>query len=55
MTDNEINNMRMLEESSWLDLIILKIQIGQEAYIKRGSFKGNIVKICSLLSKKELE
>ena len=34
--------------------ISTSIKIGQDAFIASGSFKGSIVKICSLPSKKEL-
>ena len=47
----DIKNMQMAEKISKLDPIITQIQIGQEAIIKEGSLKGNIVKICSLPSK----
>ena len=45
----------MTEESSKLDPVVSKIKIGQEALIKSGSFKGHLVKISSLPSKKRVE
>lgn len=48
ITDDEIQYIKMLEETSKEEPIQKKIKIGQEAYITSGSLKGSIVKICSL-------
>lgn len=54
ITEDEIKSINMLEESSRLDPFVSKIKIGQEMLIKRGSLKGNFVKICSLPAKKRV-
>ena len=54
MTDNEIKKINMLEKSSRSKPIVSDFRIGQEVYIKSGSFKGNIAKICKLPSKKRV-
>lgn len=55
MTDDEIKSINIIEESSTLDPFVSKIKIGQEALIKKGSLKGNFVKICSLPAKKRVD
>ena len=50
ISDEEIKSIQMAEEASKLDPVVTQIKIGQEAIIKNGSLKGNIVKICSLSS-----
>ena len=55
ISENEIKNIKIFEESSKLEPVISKIKIGQEALIKSGSFKGHLVKISSLPSKKRVE
>ena len=54
ISNEEINTMQMVEEISKKDPIASQIQIGQDAMIARGSFKGSIVKICSLPSNKRV-
>jgi len=54
ISDEEIKAMEMVEEASKVDPIVSQIQIGQDALISNGSFKGSIVKICSLSSKKRV-
>ena len=54
ISDEEIEAMRMAEKTSKIDPVISQIQIGQDALISKGSFKGSIVKICSLSSKKRV-
>jgi transcription antitermination factor NusG len=54
MSNIEIENMRMAEETSKMDPIVSQIKIGQDAIISKGSLKGNMVKICSLPSKKRV-
>lgn len=53
--NDEIDNIRLIEEQSKTHPVELNLSLGQEAYIKRGSFKGSIVKICSLPAKKRVE
>ena len=55
ISDEDIKAIQMAEEESKIDPIISKIQIGQDAAIAIGSFKGIIVKICSLPSKKRVD
>ena len=54
ISNEEIEAMQLLEESSKLDPIEPKIQIGQDIFVSEGSFKGNMVKVCSLPSKKRV-
>ena len=54
VTDEEIENIRLVEKSSRTEPLSTKIKIGQEVNIKSGSFKGNMAKICSLPSKKRV-
>ena len=54
LTNDEIKKIKQIEKSSKLDPVISKIKIGQEAQIMVGSFKGSLVKICSLPSKKRI-
>tara|TARA_X000000368_G_scaffold94306_1_gene72175 strand:+ start:201 stop:680 length:480 start_codon:yes stop_codon:yes gene_type:complete len=55
LTDEEIKKIRNIEETSKLKPIISKIRIGQEALVAKGSFRGMVVKICSLPSKKRVD
>tara|TARA_B100001173_G_C15791392_1_gene463593 strand:+ start:57 stop:533 length:477 start_codon:yes stop_codon:yes gene_type:complete len=55
ISDDEIKSIQMVEKSSKTNPIALKIHIGQEVTIAKGSFKGNIVKICSLPSRKRVD
>ena len=55
LTNNEINRIKSIEKSSESKPISSKIQIGQEAFVSEGPFKGNLVKICSLPSKGRVE
>ena len=54
MTNEEIENISVIEKLSRLEPLVPKIKIGQEVNIKSGSFKGNIAKICSLPSNKRV-
>tara|TARA_B100000475_G_C14836358_1_gene247002 strand:- start:100 stop:579 length:480 start_codon:yes stop_codon:yes gene_type:complete len=54
ISNEEINTMQMVEEISKKDPIASQIKIGQDALIAKGSFKGSIVKICSLPSNKRV-
>ena len=55
VSEDEINHIRIIEEKSKQNPIQSDIQIGQEAVISKGSFKGAIVKICSLPSNKRID
>ena len=54
ISDEEIEAMKMAEERSKIDPVVTKIQIGQDVMISKGSFKGSIVKVCSLPSKERV-
>jgi len=54
ISDEEIEAMQMAEETSKLDPISSKIQIGQDAMITKGSLAGSIVKVCSLGTKERV-
>ena len=55
LTDDEINSIRSIEKLSNSEPITPKINIGQEAVVADGPFKGILVKICSLPSKNRIE
>lgn len=55
ITDDEIQYIKMLEETSKEKPVEKEIKIGQEAYISSGSLKGSIVKICSLPFKERVD
>ena len=55
LTDNEIKIIKSIEKLSNSKPIIPKINIGQEALVADGPFKGTLVKICSLPSKERIE
>jgi len=47
--------MRLLEEMSQKDPLAFQVNVGQDALIAKGTFKGSVVKITSLPSKKRIE
>lgn len=55
ISNEDINAMKMAEQESKIDPIIPKIHIGQDAIISNGSFKGSIVKVCSLPSRERVK
>jgi transcription antitermination factor NusG len=55
MPNEDIRTLQIAEETSKLDPVASQIRIGQDALIINGSFQGNIVKICSLSSKKRVD
>ena len=55
LTDNEIKSIQSIEKLSYLEPITPTINIGQEAVVADGPFKGTSVKICSLPSKNRIE
>lgn len=48
ISNKDIESMQLEEKTSKIQPIKSKIQIGQDAIISNGSFKGSMVKICSL-------
>ena len=54
ISDDEMKSIATFEKLSKSNPIASNIEIGQEVDIIRGSFKGNIAKICSLPSKKRV-
>ncbi|MBK57171.1 MAG: hypothetical protein CMC84_07795 [Flavobacteriaceae bacterium] len=55
LTDIEINSIQSIEKLSNFEPITPKINIGQDAVVADGPFKGTLVKICSLPSKNRIE
>jgi len=51
LSSDEIKAMQMVEKTSKSTPLLRQLKIGQDAFVKKGSLKGNIVKICSLPSK----
>jgi transcription antitermination factor NusG len=51
ISDEEIEDMQTVEETSKLNPVATQIQIGQDVMIAKGSLKGIIAKVCSLPSK----
>jgi transcription antitermination factor NusG len=54
ISNEEIEDMRMVEETSKINPITSQINIGQDAVISKGLFKGSVVKVCSLPSKERV-
>ena len=54
ISDEEIEAMQMVEETSKIDPIASQIQLGQDVMIAKGSLTGSIVKVCSLASKERV-
>ena len=54
ISNDEIKAMQLLEKKTKVDPACSKIQIGQDVIIANGSFKGSLVKICSLPSKERV-
>ena len=55
ISDEDIKAIQVVDEKSKIDPIKQKIHLGQDALIASGSFKGSIVKICSLASKERVD
>ncbi len=55
ITNDEMEKIKTIERSSKIQPIASKLRIGQEARIASGSFKGILVKICSLPAKKRVD
>ena len=54
LSSDEIKAMQMVEKTSKSSPLLRQLKIGQDAFVKKGSLKGNIVKICSLPSKERV-
>ena len=54
IADEEIIAMQMAEETSKINPVLLQIQIGQDVMIGKGSFAGNIAKVCTLPAKERV-
>ena len=54
ISQEDIKNMQRAEETSKINPLAQEIEIGQEALISEGSFKGAIVRVCSLPSKERV-
>ena len=54
ISPEDIKNMQRAEETSKINPLAQEIEIGQEALISEGSFKGAIVRVCSLPSKERV-
>jgi len=54
ISDEEIEAIQMVEETSKIDPVASQIQIGQDVMITKGSLTGSIVKVCSLPSKERV-
>ncbi len=50
LSDEDINEIKIVEESSNTNPVNKKFKVGQEVFVKEGSLKGRIVQICSLPS-----
>ena len=55
ITDDQIKSIEAIVELSKSNPKVEKIEIGQEAVIASGPFKGIMVKVCSLPSRKRVE
>lgn len=55
MSNDEISSIKKIEEASRHNPISTNIYVGQEAIIKEGSLKGNLVKVCSLPANKRVD
>tara|TARA_B100001778_G_scaffold1280_1_gene1124 strand:+ start:188 stop:667 length:480 start_codon:yes stop_codon:yes gene_type:complete len=54
LSSDDIKAMQMVEKTSKSTPLVRQLKIGQDAFVKKGSLKGNIVKICSLPSKERV-
>jgi transcription antitermination factor NusG len=54
ISNEEIKSIQSVQDESKINPISTSIKIGQDAFIASGSFKGSIVKICSLHSKERV-
>jgi len=54
LNDEEINQLKILEEESLKKPIVQKVFVGQEAVMSEGPFKGSIITIASLPEKERV-
>ncbi len=54
LSSDDIKAMQVVEKTSKSSPLVRQLKIGQDAFVKKGSLKGNIVKICSLPSKERV-
>ena len=54
LPSDDIKAMQMVEKTSKSSPVARQLKIGQDAFVKKGSLKGSIVKICSLPSKERV-
>ncbi len=54
LSSDDIKAMQVVEKTSKSTPLVRQLKIGQDAFVKKGSLKGNIVKICSLPSKERV-
>ena len=54
ISDEAIEAMKTVEETSKIDPVASQLQIGQDVMIANGSLAGSIVKVCSLSSKQRV-
>ena len=55
LSEDDINDIKTIEESSKINPLTKKFQVGQDVFVKEGSLKGRIVQICSLPSKDRVD
>ena len=55
MTDEEIKIIKKIEELSKSEPLVLNIRVNQKAIVKKGSFAGLLVRICSLPKKDRVD
>jgi transcription antitermination factor NusG len=49
--NNEIKELKNIEKNSYMEPIIQKVSVGQEAEMPEGPFKGSLIKIASMPKK----
>ena len=54
LSSDDIKAMQMVEKTSKSSPVARQLKIGQDVFVKKGSLKGSIVKICSLPSKERV-
>ena len=54
LSNEEIESIEMLEETSKINPVVSQLQIGQVVTITKGSLKGTIAKVCSLPAKERV-
>jgi transcription antitermination factor NusG len=54
LSNEEIESIKMLEETSKINPVVSQLKIGQAVTIAKGSLKGTIAKVCSLPAKERV-